>query len=149
MITVKRLLEKKGAAIWSISPHETVFDALAIMAKKNIGALLVVEAGVLIGIVSERDYARKIILKGKASLDTLVWEIMTTKVLFVDAEQTIEHCMALMTDKRIRHLPVFSNDKLIGVISIGDVVKEVISEQEFVIDQLVNYISGRVDRQPY
>jgi len=143
MITVKRLLEKKGAAIWSISPHETVFDALAIMAEKNIGALLVVEAGVLIGIVSERDYARKIILKGKASLDTLVWEIMTTKVLYVKAEQTIEHCMALMTDKRIRHLPVISNDKLIGVISIGDVVKEVISEQEFVIDQLVNYITGR------
>ena len=145
MITVKRLLEKKGADIWTISPHETVFDALALMAKKNIGALLVVEAGVLIGIVSERDYARKIILKGKASMDTLVWEIMTTKVVFVNAELTIEECMALMTDKRIRHLPVFSNDKLIGVISIGDVVKAVISEQEFVIEQLENYITGRVD----
>jgi CBS domain-containing protein len=148
MITVRRLLEKKGDAIWSIPPHATVFEALGLMAEKNIGAVLVIEDEVLVGIISERDYARKIILKGKTSMDTLVWEIMTATVVYVNPDQTIEECMALMTEKRIRHLPVFEDDQLIGVVSIGDVVKELISEQEFVIEQLVNYISGRVDRMP-
>ena len=113
------------------------------MAEKNIGAVLVIDQGVLVGVLSERDYARKIILKGKRSVDTLVWEIMTTDVIFVNPEQTLEDCMALMTEKRIRHLPVFSDDELIGIISIGDVVKELISEKEFVIEQLENYIAGR------
>jgi CBS domain-containing protein len=148
MITVRRLLEKKGDAIWSIPPHATVFEALGLMAEMNIGAVLVIEDEVLVGIISERDYARKIILKGKTSMDTLVWEIMTATVVYVNPDQTIEECMALMTEKRIRHLPVFEDDQLIGVVSIGDVVKELISEQEFVIEQLVNYISGRVDRMP-
>jgi CBS domain-containing protein len=143
MITVKRLLEKKGNTIWSIPPHAMVYEALSLMAEKNIGAVLVIEGGVLVGILSERDYARKIILKGKRSVDTLVWEIMTPDVIFVNPEQTLEECMALMTEKRIRHLPVFSDEELVGLISIGDVVKELISEKEFVIEQLENYIAGR------
>jgi CBS domain-containing protein len=143
MITVKRLLEKKGSAIWSVTPHAMVYEALSVMAEKNIGAVLVIDNGVLVGILSERDYARKIILKGKRSVDTLVWEIMTPDVIFVNPEQNLEECMALMTDKRIRHLPVFSGDQLVGLISIGDVVKELISEKEFVIEQLENYIAGR------
>lgn len=143
MITVRRLLEKKGDAIYSISPHATVFEALGLMAEKNVGAVLVIEEEVLVGIISERDYARKIILKGKTSMDTLVWEIMTSSVVYVNPDQSIEECMALMTEKRIRHLPVLEDDQLIGVISIGDVVKELISEQEFVIEQLVSYISGK------
>ena len=148
MITVRRLLEKKGSDLWSISPHATVFEALGLMAEKNVGAVLVIEDEVLVGIISERDYARKIILKGKTSMDTRVWEIMTSSVVYVSPDQSIEECMALMTEKRIRHLPVLEDDQLIGVISIGDVVKELISEQEFVIEQLVSYISGRVDRMP-
>jgi CBS domain-containing protein len=143
MITVKRLLEKKGSAIWSVTPHAMVYEALSVMAEKNIGAVLVIDNGVLVGILSERDYARKIILKGKRSVDTLVWEIMTPDVIFVNPEQNLEECMALMTEKRIRHLPVFSGDQLVGLISIGDVVKELISEKEFVIEQLENYIAGR------
>ena len=148
MITVRRLLEKKGSDLWSISPHATVFEALGLMAEKNVGAVLVIEDEVLVGIISERDYARKIILKGKTSMDTRVWEIMTSSVVYVNPDQSIEECMALITEKRIRHLPVLEDDQLIGVISIGDVVKELISEQEFVIEQLVSYISGRVDRMP-
>ena len=143
MITVKRLLEKKGSEIWSIPPHAMVYEALSLMAEKNIGAVLVIDGGVLVGILSERDYARKIILKGKRSVDTLVWEIMTPDVIFVNPDQTLEECMALMTEKRIRHLPVFSREELVGMISIGDVVKELISEKEFVIEQLENYIAGR------
>jgi len=143
MITVKRLLEKKGREIWYIAPHAMVYEALSLMDEKNIGAVLVIDGGVLVGILSERDYARKIILKGKRSVDTLVWEIMTPDVIFVNPDQTLEECMALMTKKRIRHLPVLSNEQLIGVISIGDVVKELISEKEFVIEQLENYIAGR------
>jgi CBS domain-containing protein len=143
MITVKRLLEKKGSAVWSISPHAMVYEALSLMAEKNIGAVLVIDGGVLVGILSERDYARKIILKGKRSVDTLVWEIMTPDVIFVNPDQPLDECMALMTEKRIRHLPVFSRGELIGLISIGDVVKELISEKEFVIEQMENYIAGR------
>ena len=143
MITVRRLLEKKGSDIWSIPPHATVFEALGLMAEKNVGAVLVIEDEVLVGIISERDYARKIILKGKTSMDTRVWEIMTSSVVYVSPDQSLEECMALMTEKRIRHLPVLEDDQLIGVISIGDVVKELISEQEFVIEQLVSYISGK------
>ena len=143
MITVRRLLEKKGSDIWSIPPHATVFEALGLMAEKNVGAVLVIEDEVLVGIISERDYARKIILKGKTSMDTRVWEIMTSSVVYVNPDQSIEECMALITEKRIRHLPVLEDDQLIGVISIGDVVKELISEQEFVIEQLGSYISGK------
>ncbi len=143
MTTINHLLETKGHDIWSISPDASVYEALKVMAEKEIGALLVIEDGELIGIISERDYARKVILKGKTSVDTPVREIMTSKVIYVLAEQSIEDCMALMTEKHIRHLPVYTGDQLVGVISIGDVVKAVISQQEFVIEQLEKYITGR------
>jgi len=143
MKTVSQLLRTKGQAILSVSPEIPVFEALQVMAEKNVGALLVVEGGELVGIFSERDYARKVILKGKSSKDTPVQEIMSSHVLYVRPEQTIEDCMALMTDKRVRHLPVLEQGKIAGVISIGDVVKALIAEQQFIIEQLQNYITGR------
>ena len=144
MKTVQELLRNKGYHIWSIGPDATVYEALTLMAEKDVGALLVLDnAGQLVGILSERDYARKIVLKGKTSRETPVREIMTEKVVWVRPDQTIEECMALMTNKRIRHLPVQEQGRLLGVISIGDVVKDIISEQEFVIEQLENYITGR------
>src|SRR5437870_2820401 len=142
MKTVSQLLRTKGQAILSVSPEIPVFEALQVMAEKNVGALLVVEGGELVGIFSERDYARKVILKGKSSKDTPVQEIMSSHVLYVRPEQTIEDCMALMTDKRVRHLPVLEQGKIAGVISIGDVVKALIAEQQFIIAQLQNYITG-------
>lgn len=143
MTTVKQLLEAKGYDIWSIPPDASVYDALTLMARKNIGAVLVIDAGRLLGIMSERDYARKVVLMGRVSKDTSVRDIMTEKVVCVRTEQTVEECMALMTSKRIRHLPVLENDQLVGVISIGDVVKSLISEKEFIIEQLENYITGK------
>lgn len=143
MKTVSQLLQQKGYNIWSIAPDATVYDALELMADKNIGAVLVMDGENLVGILSERDYARKVILKARFSRDTLVREIMTEKVVCVRPDQSVEECMALMTAKRIRHLPVTEGSKVIGVISIGDAVKAVISEQEFIIEQLENYISGK------
>ena len=140
--TVRQLIQRKGSAVWAVKPDETVFDALTLMAEKGIGALLVIKEDQIVGIFSERDYARKVILKGKSSHNTNVAEIMTEKVLFVQPHQTMNDCMALMTDKHIRHLPVLADGSVIGVISIGDVVKEIISEQEFVIGQLENFITG-------
>ena len=142
MKTVKQLLQAKGRDIWSISPDASVYEALLLLADKDVGALLVLEDENLKGILSERDYARKVILKGKSSRDTPVREIMTAKVFYVRPDQTIEDCMALMTDKHIRHLPVLEDNQVVGVISIGDVVKAIISEQEFIIAQLENYITG-------
>ena len=143
MKTVAQLLRAKGHDVLSISPEAFVFEALKVMAEKNVGALLVVEGERLVGVFSERDYARKVILKGKASKEIPVREIMTSHVLYVRPEQTIEECMALMTDKRVRHLPVLEEERLVGVVSIGDVVKAIIAEQEFMIEQLQNYITGR------
>jgi len=140
MKTIKEILQRKAHGVLSISPEASVLDALKLMAEKEVGALVVLEAERLAGIFSERDYARKVILHGKSSKDTLVREIMTAKVVYVRPEQSVEDCMALMTDKRIRHLPVLQDNRVIGVISIGDVVKEVISEQRFVIEQLEQYI---------
>ncbi|MBW8058539.1 MAG: CBS domain-containing protein [candidate division NC10 bacterium] len=142
MKTVKHILQAKGQKVWSIAPDDSVYDALSLMADKEVGALLVLEAGRLVGIISERDYARKVILKGKSSLDTPVKEIMTQKVICVRREQTIEECMALMTDKHIRHLPVLEGDAVVGVVSIGDLVKAVMEEKDFMIKQLENYITG-------
>ena len=142
MKSVKQILQDKGSKVWKVTPEISVFDALELMSEKNIGALLVVDADRLIGIFSERDYARKVILKGKASKNTPVKEIMSTKILYVGPDQSIEECMALMTDKRIRHLPVLVGDELLGIISIGDVVKAIISEQEITIHWLEKYISG-------
>ncbi len=143
MKTVAQLLRTKGQQVLSVSPDMPVFEALGVMADKNVGALLVVEGERLVGVFSERDYARKVILKGKSSKDTPVQEIMSSHVLYVRPEQTIEDCMALMTDKRVRHLPVMEEGRVVGVISIGDVVKTIIAEQEFIIEQLQNYITGR------
>jgi len=140
MTTVRQLLQNKGTEIWSIQPDAHVYDALELMAQKGVGALLVVDGDTLAGIISERDYARKVELEGKSSATTPVKEIMTSEVYCVRPEQTVDDCMALMTSRRIRHLPVLSDDKLEGVISIGDVVKAVISKQEFMIEQLENYI---------
>jgi CBS domain-containing protein len=143
MKTVSQLLQNKGSQVWSIGPEALVIDALKLMAEKEVGALVVLEGDQVVGIVSERDYARKVALQGKSSLTTPVGEIMTERVVYIRPDQTVNDCMALMTNKRIRHLPVMEGDKLIGVISIGDVVKAVISEQEFIIGQLENYITGR------
>jgi CBS domain-containing protein len=140
MKTVKEILEAKSHKLLSISPQASVLDALKLMAEKDVGALVVLDGEGLAGIFSERDYARKVILHGKSSKATPVSEIMTHKVVCVRPDQSVEECMALMTDKRIRHLPVLDDRKVIGVISIGDVVKELISEQRFVIEQLEHYI---------
>jgi len=142
MKLVRQILKEKGHRFWSVGPETMVIDALKLMAEKEIGALLVLDGGKLVGIMSERDYARKVALKGKSSLETPVREIMTSKVFFVRPQQTVEECMALMTDKHIRHLPVIDGDKVTGVISIGDLVKATIDEKDFMIKQLENYITG-------
>jgi CBS domain-containing protein len=143
MKIVTDLLQSKGHTVWSVAPDTSVYEALELMASKDVGALLVLEAGRVVGIFSERDYARKVILKGKASRDTPVGDIMTSRVVYIRPEQSVAECMALMTNKHIRHLPVMAGDELIGLISIGDVVKAIISEQEFMIEQLENYITGK------
>jgi len=142
MITIRELLKTKPTDVWSVAPDATVYDALDAMAKKDIGALPVVEGGHVVGIFSERDYARKVILKGRSSKEMRIDELMSSPVLYVRPEQTVEDCMALMTEKRVRHLPVLENDKLIGVITIGDIVKQIIVQQEYTIEQLENYIKG-------
>jgi CBS domain-containing protein len=140
MKTVKEIIESKEKVIWSVTPDTTVYEALKLMAEKKIGAVLVIKDSKVVGIMSERDYARKVVLQGKSSMQLTVSEIMSDKVMFVDVSQNVEECMALMINKRIRHLPVFDDQNLVGFISIGDVVKAIIDEKEFFIDQLVNYI---------
>lgn len=135
-------MKSKGHEIWSVRPDDTVFDAVKQMADKEAGALLVMDGNKLVGIVTERDYARKIILEGKSSKHVTVSEVMTRKVLCATPERTVDECMALMTDSRTRHLPVVDHKRVVGVISIGDLVKAMISEQKMLIDQLQHYISG-------
>jgi len=142
MKTVSDILQTKGREVWTITPETIVFDALKMMADKNVGALMVMDGAKVTGILSERDYARKVILHGRSSRELETREIMSTNVYFVSPEQNIEDCMALFTNKRVRHLPVLQNDQLIGIISIGDVVKAVIAEQESTIKHLENYITG-------
>lgn len=142
MYTVQQLLESKAGGVVTIAPDASVFEALELMAEKDIGAVVVVHDDRVVGILSERDYARKVILHNKASRDISVDEIMTDRVLYVGPTHTIDECMALMTDKRIRHLPVLDGDRLMGVLSIGDLVKATISEQDFMIRQLERYIMG-------
>ncbi len=141
MASVKQILQGKGHDIWSIGPESSVYDAIAMMADKEIGALVVMESDSLVGVLSERDYARKVILKGRSSKDTKIKEIMTSRVAYARPEQSVEECMGIMTDKRIRHLPVLDGDKLLGIISIGDLVKTIIEEQQHVIKQLEQYIN--------
>jgi len=140
MKSVRQLLQAKGRDIHSIAPDARVFEALKLMAEKNVGALVVTESGKLAGIISERDYARKVRLHGKWSHDVPVREIMTEDVVTVDPSRTVEECMAIVTKERVRHLPVCDGDRLVGVISIGDLVKEVIAEQQETIKQLESYI---------
>lgn len=142
MRTVQQLLDEKGHDIQSIHPDDSVFDAIQKLAAANIGSLIVVEDDRPVGIFTERDYARNVILKGKSSPTTKVRDIMTTRVIFVQPEQTVEHCMAIMTDKHIRHLPVLRDEKLIGMISIGDLVKSIIADQKYTIEQLEQFIHG-------
>ncbi|MBU2444285.1 MAG: CBS domain-containing protein [Bacteroidetes bacterium] len=142
MQLVKHILEKKGNQVYSISPDQTVFEALNFMSEKGIGALLVMESDKVLGIMSERDYARKVILHGKSSKELKVGEIMSENVLCVDINNSIDECMAVMNSKRVRHLPVVENGKLTGILSIGDIVNAVIEDKEFTINQLTNYITG-------
>jgi len=142
MKTVEQILNLKGHEVWSVDPRDTVLDSLKLMSEKGVGAMLVMDGDKLVGIVTERDYARKVILEGKSSKDTTVSEIMSGKVLCVTPDRTVDECMALMTDKRARHLPVIDQKRVVGVVSIGDLVKAMISEQQILIDQLQNYIAG-------
>jgi CBS domain-containing protein len=142
MKRVKDILEVKGRDVWSIGPGASVYDAMKLMADKGVGALMVMEGPKVDGVISERDYARKVILEGRSSRTTQVREIMTAHVLYAHPEQNIEECMVLMTDKRVRHLPVMDEGRLIGVISIGDLVKSIITEQKFIIEQMERYIRG-------
>ena len=139
---VDQLLEGKGRDVWSVTPGDTVYDALELMSEKGIGALVVLDGNDLAGLFSERDYARKVILEGKSSRDTPVRDIMSARVVCVSPEQTIQDCMGLMSEKRIRHLPVVAGDRIVGLVSIGDVVKAVIADQEEVIEYLEHYIMG-------
>jgi CBS domain-containing protein len=142
-VTVARVLASKGPDVWSIAPDATVYEAIALMAQRGVGALLVMEGDRLVGIVSERDYARKVILQDRSSRDTLVSTIMTKDVVSVRPDHSIEACMALMTEKRIRHLPVVDGEQVIGILSIGDLVKYIIADRELLIEQLEGYITGR------
>ena len=140
--TISEILNAKGTTVWSISPDATVFDAIDLMADKNIGALLVIEADKLVGILTERDYTRKVALKGKVSKQTAVREILSGNVIQVTPDHTIEECMRLMTDHRVRHLPVLDGDRILGIVSIGDLVNWIISAQTSTIQQLQTYIAG-------
>ena len=142
MTTIQRVLDNKGRDIWTIGPDESVYRALEEMAAKNIGALIIAEAGKPVGIFTERHYARNIILKGRSSPRTPIRDVMVANFIFARPEQTVEECMAVMTEKRVRHLPVLDEGRLVGIVSIGDLVKSTIDHQKFTIEQLVNYIGG-------
>ncbi len=142
MATVRQILDAKGHDVATIGPDATVYNAIKKLADENIGSLVVMDEGKIVGIVTERDYARNVILKGKKSPTTLVRDIMSRRVVSVGLEQSVEECMALMTDKAIRHLPVLESKRLVGMVSIGDLVKSIIGDQKFIIDQLEHYISG-------
>ena len=141
-MTVKHILQQKGRNLWTIDPNTTVFDALAKMAEKDVGSLVVMDREKLIGIITERHYSRNVIFKGKTSPNTLVRDIMERNVVHVRPDHSVELCMTLMTERRVRHLPVLEGDKVIGIVSIGDLLKSIISKQKFVIDELEHYIHG-------
>ena len=143
MTTINDLLRDKPRDIWNVSPDDSVYDALQLMADKNIGAVLVMDDKHLVGLLSERDYARKLILANKASRDTAVRDVMTTRVAYVAPSKEVEECLALMTDKRFRHLPVMDEGRVVGLVSIGDLVKAIIEKKQFMIEQLESYISGQ------
>lgn len=142
MTTIKQVLDSKGHDVLTVQPDDTVLHALELMASKNVGAVVVTENDAPMGILTERDYARSVILKGRSSSTTPVRDIMSSDVIFVEPEQTVDECMAIMTEKRFRHMPVLHDEKLVGIVSIGDLVKTIIDEQEFTIQQLRGYIGG-------
>jgi len=143
MIRVEQILKEKGSQVWTVPPDATVFDALKLMAEKGVGALIVTKKDEIVGMISERDYARKIILQGKGSKDTLVREIMSAQVYGIRPDTTAEECMTIMTEKRLRHLPVCKDGKLVGIVSIGDIVKSIIVQQKIAIGHLEDYIMGK------
>ncbi len=142
MKSVRDILKVKGTDVWCVEPDATVFDALRRMAEKEVGALVVTEGAQVVGLITEREYARKVVLQGRTSPTTLVKEIMISPVVYIHLDQAIEECMSLMTEKRTRHLPVIEDGKLVGLISIGDIVKSIIADQQFLIEKLVRYVSG-------
>jgi CBS domain-containing protein len=142
MTTVQQLLDQKGHTVWSVGPEDSVFDAIKLMADRELGSVLVVEDGRLVGIFTERHYARNVFLKGRASPTTPVGDVMARRVVCARPQQTVDECMAVMTEKRVRHLPVLQRKKLVGLVSIGDLIKSKIADQEFTIEQLVDYIHG-------
>ncbi len=142
MITVGELLNEKGHGIWSLTPDDTVFEAIKLMDEKGVGALAVINNSSLVGMISERDYARQVILKGRSSKDTKIKDIMSTQVYYTFPSQTVDDCMVVMSERRIRHLPVLKGDKLVGMLSIGDLIKVIIAEQKYIIEQLEHYIAG-------
>ena len=144
MTSVNQILQGKGHQIWSVAPDTTVYETLELMAEKNIGAVVVLDDGQLIGIFSERDYARKVVLRGKSSRTTPIAEVMTSPVISVRSEQSVDKCMRLMTDKKFRHLPVVDGNQMVGIISIGDVVSAILNEQETMINHLEDYITGKI-----
>lgn len=141
MITVGELLEGKGHRVWSVGPEDTVYDTIKMMDDKHVGALTVIKDGELIGIISERDYARQVILKDRTSKKTKVKEIMTRHVYYTHPDQPVDECLVIINEHRIRHLPVLDDDRLVGMVSVGDVVKEIIKEQQYTIEQLENHLS--------
>ena len=142
MTKLQLLLDDKGSGVWSVHPDDTVLDAIKLLAQKDIGALIVIENDKPVGIFTERDYARKVYLRGKSSLDTAVREIMVSPVICVSPDQSVNECLALMTEKRFRHLPVVIDGRLVGMVSIGDLVKSVIDDQKFEIEQLEHFVHG-------
>jgi CBS domain-containing protein len=142
MMTIKHVLAQKGRVVRAIHPDATVFDALKLMAGHNVGSMAVLENGTIVGLITERHYAREIVLKGRTSPGTRVRDVMSTKVVFARPDQTVEECMAIMTAKAVRHLPVLEDGRLVGLVSIGDMVKSVIGDQQFIIEQLEHYIHG-------
>ncbi len=142
MTTIKQLLDEKGHRVFSVRPDDTVYDAIRKMAEENVGSLLVMEGATIVGLLTERNYARNVALKGRTSPTTPVRDIMETNVLYVRPDRSVEECMAIMTDRRVRHLPVINGDRLVGIVSIGDLVKSIISDQKFIIDQLEHFIRG-------
>lgn len=142
MYTVRDILKSKGHAVWSVAPADTVLHALGVMSEHDVGAVVVMEGDKLVGLLSERDYARKVVLMGRSSRESAVADVMTSHVVCVAPERSVDECMAVMTDKRLRHLPVLDHKRVVGLVSIGDLVKATIAEQEFTIAQLQSYIAG-------